>query len=165
MLTCINVQKTHSFSNTVHYCRSSMPRLSRFLQSPSFRQAQSALIGQLAQCIVIGRIPQALVGYVMPLTIIASFIFQNKQRQLIMSLVLPSVQGREGKRVMWQTQWWSSYVSANKPQLCDRVSLSHMRAHTHTHTHTRRCDVTLSLSLSLTNNTQNSAFDQSIANI
>ncbi len=32
-----------------------MPRLSqtlRFLQSPSFRQAQSALIGQLAQCIV-----------------------------------------------------------------------------------------------------------------
>ncbi len=36
------------FSNTVHYCISSMPRLSqmrRFLQSPSFRQAQSALIG------------------------------------------------------------------------------------------------------------------------
>ncbi len=30
-----------------------------FLQSPSFRQAQSALIGQLAQCIVIGRTPQA----------------------------------------------------------------------------------------------------------
>ncbi len=39
-----------------------MPRLSqiiRFLQSPSFRQAQSALIGQLTQCIVIGRTPQA----------------------------------------------------------------------------------------------------------
>ncbi len=39
-----------------------MPRLSqtlRFLQSPSFRQAQSALIGQLAQGIVIGRTPQA----------------------------------------------------------------------------------------------------------
>ncbi len=35
-----------------------MPRLSqtlRFLQRPSFRQAQSALIGQLTQCIVIGR--------------------------------------------------------------------------------------------------------------
>ncbi len=62
MLTCFNIQKTHYFSNTVHYCRSSMPRLSqalRFLQSPSFRQAQSALIGQLAQCIVIGRTPQA----------------------------------------------------------------------------------------------------------
>uniref|UniRef100_A0A672PCV7 Phosphatidylinositol-3-phosphatase SAC1 n=1 Tax=Sinocyclocheilus grahami TaxID=75366 RepID=A0A672PCV7_SINGR len=45
MLTCFNVQKTHYFSSTVHYCRSSMPRLSqtlRFLQSPSFRQAQSA---------------------------------------------------------------------------------------------------------------------------
>ncbi len=39
-----------------------MPHLSqtrRFLQSPSFRQAQSALIGQLAQCIVIGLTPQA----------------------------------------------------------------------------------------------------------
>ncbi len=37
-----------------------MPRLSSFLQSPSFQQAQSALIGQLAQCIVIGRTPQAV---------------------------------------------------------------------------------------------------------
>ncbi len=27
MLTCFNVQKTHYFSNTVHYCSSSMPRL------------------------------------------------------------------------------------------------------------------------------------------
>ncbi len=39
-----------------------MPRLSQmlsFLQSPSFRQVQSALIGQLAQCIVIGQTPQA----------------------------------------------------------------------------------------------------------
>ncbi len=36
-----------------------MPRLSQTLQSPSFRQAQSALIGQLAQCIVIGRTLQA----------------------------------------------------------------------------------------------------------
>ncbi len=74
------MSKTHYFSNTVHYCRSSMPRLSqtrRFLQSPSFRQAQSALIGQLAQCIVIGRTPQALRN-VTPLSIIASFSFQNK---------------------------------------------------------------------------------------
>uniref|UniRef100_A0A671NKH1 Uncharacterized protein n=1 Tax=Sinocyclocheilus anshuiensis TaxID=1608454 RepID=A0A671NKH1_9TELE len=61
--------------------RSSMPHLSqtlRFLQSPSFRQAQPALIGQLTQCIVIGRTQQALVGNVTPLTIITSFIFQNK---------------------------------------------------------------------------------------
>ncbi len=62
MLSYFNVKKTHIFSNTLHYCKSSMPHLSQtlsFLQSPSFRQAQSALIGQLAQCIVIGRIPQA----------------------------------------------------------------------------------------------------------
>ncbi len=29
MLTCFNVQKTHYFSNTVHYCRSTMLRLSQ----------------------------------------------------------------------------------------------------------------------------------------
>ncbi len=55
-----------------------MARLSQtlsFLQSPSFRQAQSALIGQL---IVIGRTPQAQVRNVTPLSIIASFSFQNK---------------------------------------------------------------------------------------
>ncbi len=56
-----------------------MPRLSqtrRFLQSPSFQQVQSALIGQLSQCIVIGRTPQARVGNLRPLSIIASFSFQ-----------------------------------------------------------------------------------------
>ncbi len=56
-----------------------MPRLSqthRFLQSPSFRQALSDLMGQLAQCIVIGRTPQARAGNVTPLYIIASFSFQ-----------------------------------------------------------------------------------------
>ncbi len=81
LLTCFNVQKTHNFSNTVHYCRSSMPRLAqtcRFLQSPSFRHAQTALIGQQAQCIVIGRTLQVLIRNVMPLSIIASFSFQNK---------------------------------------------------------------------------------------
>ncbi len=63
-------------SNTVH---STMPRLSqmrRFLQSSSFQQVQSAPIGQLTQYIVIGRTPQARVGNVTPLTIIASFSFQ-----------------------------------------------------------------------------------------
>ncbi len=72
--------KKYYFSNTVHYCRSSMPRLSQtrsFLQSPSFQQVQFALIGQLTQCIVIGRTPQTHVGNVTPFTIIASFSFQN----------------------------------------------------------------------------------------
>ncbi len=80
MLTCFNVQKTHNFSNTVHYCSSSMPRLSQtcsFPQSLSFQQVQSALIGQLTQCIVIGRAPQARIGNVTALTIIASFSFQG----------------------------------------------------------------------------------------
>ncbi len=51
---------------------------SRFLQSPSFQQAQSALIGQLAQCNVIGRTPQAQVENVTPLSIIPCFSFQNE---------------------------------------------------------------------------------------
>ncbi len=55
-----------------------MPRLSQtLLQSPSFWQAQAALIGQLTQCIVIGRTPQARVGNVMSLTIIACFSFKK----------------------------------------------------------------------------------------
>ncbi len=62
-----------------------MPRLSQtlsFLQSPSFRQVQSALIGRLAQCIVIviGRTPQALIGNVMAISIIVSFSFQNESK-------------------------------------------------------------------------------------
>ncbi len=40
-------------------CPASLKTL-RFLQSPSFRQTQSALIGQLVQCIVIGQAPQAV---------------------------------------------------------------------------------------------------------
>ncbi len=45
------VKKTHYFPHTVHYCCSSMFRLSekrRFLQSSSFWEARRALIGQLS---------------------------------------------------------------------------------------------------------------------
>ncbi len=148
MLTCFNVKKTHYFSNTVHYCSSPLPRLSqtcRFLQSPSFQQVQSALIGQLTQCIVIGRTPQARVGNVTPLTIIASFSFQ-------VSFISSS---RKGNRVTWQTQWWCSYVFAvHKPRL--RRFLTGC---------TPCCDVTLFPSHTHTTRyKQNSAFEQSIAN-
>ncbi len=47
-----------------------MLRLSQtlsFLQSPSFRQEQSALIVQLAQCILIGQSPQAASEILRPL--------------------------------------------------------------------------------------------------
>ncbi len=62
-----------------------MPRLSQthnFLQSPSIRQAQAALIGQPTQCIVIGWTPQMRVGNVMPLTTIVSFSFQSKYKDI-----------------------------------------------------------------------------------
>ncbi len=51
MFTWFEVQKTHSFSHTVHYCCSSRLRFSetcRFLQSSSFWEARCALIGQLS---------------------------------------------------------------------------------------------------------------------
>ncbi len=38
------------------------------------------LIGQLTQCFVIGRTPQARVGNVMPLSIIANFSFRSKYK-------------------------------------------------------------------------------------
>ncbi len=139
MLTCFNVQKTHYFSNTVHYCRSSMPRLSqthRFLQSPSFQQVQSALIGQLTQCIVIGRTPQARVGNVTPLSIIASFSLQVS--------FISSSPKREQSRItdtvmilvcICSTQAAVKTISDRlyTPMWCDPVPLSHTHTHTHTH--------------------------------
>ncbi len=102
MLSYFNAQETHYFSNTVHYCRSSIPRLSQthfFLQSPSSRQAQSALIVQLTQCIVIGRTPQALVGNETLLSIIASAFKVNiKTVNKVLSFTISS--SREGNRVM-----------------------------------------------------------------
>ncbi len=138
MLTCFNVQKTHYFSNTVHYCSSSMPPLSQtrhFLQSPSFWRAQSALIGQLTQCIVIGRTPQALVGNVTPLSIIASFSFQvsftissnpKKEQSHMTDTVMMLV-------YIFSTQAAVKTISVGlyTPLWCDLVPLTH----THTHTH------------------------------
>ncbi len=65
-----------------------------------------------------------------------------KLRQLIMSLVLPSVQAWERNRVVWQTQWWCSYVFANKgcTLRCD-VTLSLSLTHTHTQAAIKIADV------------------------
>ncbi len=128
----------------------SMPRLSQkchFLQSPSFWQAHFTPIGQLTQCIVIGRTPQARVGNVTTLTIITT-------RASTFKLALPSFQAWKGNRVAWQTPWWCSYVFAvHKP----RLRLFQMGCRL-------RCDVTLFPSHTQTRYTKNSAFEQSIAN-
>ncbi len=82
MLTWFNVKKHIPFQ--ILYiivgplCPASLKRVV-FNKAPSFDK-QSALIGQLTQCIVIGRTPQARVGNVTPLTIIASFSFQSKYK-------------------------------------------------------------------------------------
>ncbi len=120
--------KKYNFSKTVHYCMSPMPRLSQtlsFWPSPSFWRAQSALIGQLTQCFVIGRTPQARVGNVTPLSIILAFKIKLKTVNDVLSFLISS--SRKGNRVAWQTQWWSSYVFAHKPRLCDCLPLSHTR--------------------------------------
>ncbi len=153
-MTCFNVQKTHYFSNTVHYCSSSVPRLSQtrcYLQSPSFQQVQSALIGQLTQCIVIGGTPQACIGNVTPLTIIVSFSFQ-------VSFTINSSprgeQSRMADTVMMLVCIWSRQAAVKTisdrlytPLWCDPAC----SPHTHTLTHTTRY-------------AQNSTFEQSIAN-
>ncbi len=143
MLACFNVQKTHYFLITVHYCRSSMSRLSqtlRFLQSPSFRQAQSVLIGQLTQRIVIGQTPQAGVGNVTPLSIIVSFGFQ-------VSFINSSPRGEQSRvtdtvmmLVCICTQ--SAIKTADSTVMWPCLSLSHIH----------------------TQDTQNFTFKQSIAN-
>ncbi len=101
------LKTTSRYCINKHYCSSSMPRLSqtrRFLQSPSLQQAQSALIAQLTQCIVIGRTPQAHDGNVMTLTIFPSFNFQ-------ISFISSSPKGEQGKYV---SSRWDIFVAIAK---------------------------------------------------
>ncbi len=122
------------------------------LQSPSFRQAQSALIGQLTQSIVIGRTPQALVGNVTPLTIITSFSFsklktvnhvlsftisscsivqQSHVTDTVMKLVCVCTQAA----VVWSCLPLShTHARTHMTLRCDPFSLSPSFTHTHTHT-------------------------------
>ncbi len=56
VFTRFEVQKTHYFPHTVHYCCSSKPRLSetyRFLQSSSVWEPRCALIGQLSGALLL----------------------------------------------------------------------------------------------------------------
>ncbi len=84
---------------------------------------------------------------VMPVSIIASFSFQKNIKTVNNVLSFTVSSSREGNRVTWQTQCWSSNVFAHKPQLrrfltrCTlwpslSLSLSLSLSHTHTHTHT-----------------------------
>ncbi len=128
--------KKHNFSNTLHYCTllPYMPHLSqmlRFLQSPSFRQVHSSLIGQLTQCIVIGWTPQASVGNITPLSIITSFSFQNKCKTVnyILSFTISSSLRGEQSRMtdtMMMLVWICS-TQAVVVWLC--LPLSHKRTH------------------------------------
>ncbi len=48
----------------------------------------------------------------------------NNKEPWTLNLSFTPVQAREGNRVMWQTQWWSSYVFAHKPRLRRSISTS-----------------------------------------
>ncbi len=116
-----------------------------FLQSSSFQQVQSSLIGQLTQCFVIGRTSQKCVGYLTPLTIIASFNFQ---------VSFTSSSPERGTESL-DRQWLCSYVFAvHKPQARRFLTGWTLRWDvtlfpSHTHTHNVLC--------------AKSAFEQSIA--
>ncbi len=136
---CFNVQKTQNFSNTVHYCRSSMPRLSQT------HPTQSALIGQLTQCIVFGHKhhrPRRK----------CNVPFYNRELQLsklktvnnVLSFTISSsLRGEQScKRHNDDAR-----MCLHTCRGCGTVSLSHTRTHTHnaalwpslsfTHTHTQ----------------------------
>ncbi len=121
-----------------------MPRLSqtlRFLQSPSFRQAQSALIGQQTQSIVIGRTPQGLVKNVTSMFIIASFSFQNtvnKTVNNVLSFTISSSSRWEQSRVR-DTVMMLVCVCTQAAVVWPCLPLLQTRARTHTHT-MLRCD-------------------------
>ncbi len=154
----LNVQKTHYFSNTVHYggplCPASLQMLC-FLQSPSFNKHSSDWATW----------PRTLwwpnVGNVTPLSIIACSAFKIKVKTVNNVLSFTISSSRERNRVAWQTQWWCC-MCVHTSHGCE-VNVSPSLTHTHTrdaalwpslslfslytqaHTHTRCCDVTLSL--------------------
>ncbi len=115
----------------------------RFLQSPSFQQAQSALIG---------RTPQARVRNVMPLSIIASFSFQKNVKPVnnVPSFTISSSPRGEQSCVTDTVMmlmcvckqavvvmWPGTHTRAHTHTLCcDPLSLSLSLSHSHIHTHT-----------------------------
>ncbi len=66
LFTRFKVKKTHYFPRTVHYCCSSLPRLSetrRFFQNSLFWKSAVCSDWPAISCIVIGRIPEAYLKF------------------------------------------------------------------------------------------------------
>ncbi len=113
-----------------------MPRLSQtlsFLQIPSLQQAQSARIGQLTQCIVIGRTPQAWFGNVTPLSIIARFSFKINVKTVIIVLIFTiSPRPKLEQSHVTDTVMKLVCVCTQVVVVWPCLPLSHTRARTHT---------------------------------
>ncbi len=75
MLTCFNIQK-HIIFQILYIIVGPLCPASLKQVPPSDKRSLLWMVNW--QCIVIGRTPQALVGNVTPLSIIASYSFQNK---------------------------------------------------------------------------------------
>ncbi len=139
-------------------CPASLKRIRchRFLQSPSFRQAQSALIGQLTQCIVFGHKHHRSRRK-------CNAPFYNRELQLsklktvnnVLSFTISSsLRGEQScKRHNDDAR-----MCLHTCRGCGTVSLSHTRTRTH------NAALWPSLSFTHTHDAQTSAFEQSIAN-
>ncbi len=136
MLTCCNVQNIHSFSNTVHYCRSSRPRLSQMLHFTKSLLPTSTVCSDWPTDPVHCDWPNTTshVGNVMPLSIIA-FKIKVKTVFNILSFTISSNPRGEQSHV---TDTVMMLVCVCKqatiktisdglytPLWCDPVSLSH----------------------------------------
>ncbi len=160
MLTCFNVQKTHSFSNTVHYCRSSMPCLSQMLRLLQSLLLTSTVCSYWPTDSVHCDWPDTtstLRKYI-PLSIIVSFSFQNECEDLIiikannvLSFTISSSLRGEQSGVTDTVMMLECVKTADSTVMCDPPSHSLTRSLSLTHslTHMRHAHF---------------AFTQSIAN-
>ncbi len=132
-------------------CPTSLKRFVFYKAPPSDKSSLLWLASW--HCIVIGRTPQACVGYVIPLTIIASFSFQSKYKELVSTVRATDSRVRHSDdahvfavhktRLRQLTPLWCEPVSlyfslslSISLSLSFSLSLSLSLSLSHTHTHT-----------------------------
>ncbi len=126
MLACVNVKK-HYFSNTVHYCRSSMPLLVFYKAPPS--KHSLLWLANWSSALWLAEHHKPCRKCNSPFHNRELQFFKTKLKTVNNVLFYHQFKSERGTE-----SWWSSYVFANKLRLwCDLYSLSL------THTHTQFC--------------------------
>ncbi len=124
MFTRFEVLKTYYFPYTVHYFCSSMPRLSetrKFFTKLIVLRSETCSDWPAIRCAVIGRIPQALDGNVIPLTVLWCHVPARRHKN----------NKTRYKRGIWYIQrghnywlWWLIRSSMHYHVcICDRQAL------------------------------------------